>query len=108
MRYEWRFDHLNADDVYAMASGDDSAHVLTLVFLRWMDERPMRNLANPGRLAGFLVAHSELSPREVAGLLGTLKRAAVPDDYGMTFEFDGAPVRVHREPVRTQSIPGAE
>lgn len=106
MRYEWRFDHLDAENVHTMAAGDDSAHVLALVFLRWMDKRPLGELESPGRLAGFLVAYSNLSRREVAGLLGTLKRASVPDGYDLTFELGGDRVRVHRETNPTQSIAG--
>lgn len=99
---EWRFQR--AADRYGMASGSDSEAVLSLAFLGWLNGADVNEIDDPAGLAGFLSRHSDLTRRELAGLLGTFEFPAPESRTALEFEYAGETVRVERVATDTEAF----
>jgi hypothetical protein len=86
----WGFSYDGEESTYAI--GSDSASVLSLAFLTWLDGRDVNKIDDPSGLAGFLACHSDLSRRELAGLLGTFSFPTPSSETQFEFEYAGASV----------------
>lgn len=72
MDYGWYFFAPGEGWTRAYACGHESSgSSLSLAFLTWLEGLDVDRIKNTSALAGFLVSHSDLSRREIMGLLGT-------------------------------------
>lgn len=94
----WRWEFWRDEHHYSMARGKNSDAVLALAFLNWLDGRDVSEINKPSALAGFLAAHSDLSRRELAGLLGTF-RFEPPSGTELEFSYQGERIWIDRDRV---------
>jgi hypothetical protein len=77
--------------------------VLSLAFLTWLDGRDVNEISDTAGLAGFLAHHSDLSRRELAGLLGTF-HFPTPDRLDeFSFQYKNEQLRISREAALPES-----
>jgi hypothetical protein len=86
------------------ASGTASPSVLSLAFLTWLDGREVNKISRRDELAGFLANHSDLTRRELAGLLGTFYFDSSADESELHFKYENEPIRI----VQEISVPRVE
>jgi hypothetical protein len=85
------------------ASGSELSGVLSLAFLTWLDGRDVNDISDTAGLAGFLAHHSDLSRRELAGLLGTFHFPFPTEDDEFDFRHKDEQIRIVREAPQAEA-----